>query len=236
MKSTLALMFLLSLVSCGAKQVAHKKVNIHPQAARYVATFEQKGNIRIDDLEVTFQELPISQSSILGYCRLAPKTVRKWTITGWEEHTYNTPLVVLNTKYWDWSQFLTADKEELVYHELGHCVKKLNHVNSTQSIMYPYHLGAVYYENNYSMMMNSLFSPNQVVAAYSNMFFDPNEYASTFQPLNIHEDYSSRYPAFVEVEVPALDLANLKDCVDEKAHELIIENKPESEENTEVAE
>jgi hypothetical protein len=204
MKTTLILIALLSLASCGAKKVYHTKVNIHPDAQSFVSTFEQKSNIKIRDLEVTFSDK--IADGILGYCQVGSRTERKATLQGAEDHIYATPTIVLNSNYWYTGRLATdSDREQLVYHELGHCILGRPHVNSASSIMFPYHLTNTAYLADYARYMAELF--NKPLMASSGMRFQ--NYASTI------------YPEFEEFEVVVPADSEIRDCIHDKGHELI---------------
>jgi len=72
------------------------------------------------------------------------------------------PVITIDTRYWD-----TADqyeKEELVFHELGHCILGRDHCEikvdgKSASIMEPDMLGSVMYKENRENLLNELFRP-----------------------------------------------------------------------------
>ena len=224
MKTTLIIASLLLLVSCGAKKQYHKKLNVHPEAQTFLSTFEEKYGVKVDDLDMTFAAL--SDAGVLGYCQKSVRTEKRMEGGALVEHVYATPVIVLNTKYWDrigTTAFTDSDKEQLVYHELGHCVLNRPHVEEkvTSSIMNPYHKTAAWYgniyERNYSNFMIELF--NRPALASAGLSFDPTPYASTI------------FPEFQEIEVEDLHADDLHDCVNDKGS-IVVEVIPEvTEEN-----
>lgn len=57
---------------------------------------------------------------------------------------------------------LKEEIEQLVFHELGHCILNLEHTKDSEvNIMNPYTLPGYMYLNNYNQLINELFSCNQ---------------------------------------------------------------------------
>lgn len=194
MKNLLILISLLTLASCGLNnqpKTGTKKVNIHPEAQEYVSTFQVKYNYPITNLEVVKRPL---EGNVLAYCQYGGSM---------------TPLIVLNTNYWDHPSFTTANKEQVMYHELGHCLLKRGHDDSMlvinpyysvpASIMNTYHFSYQVYTQNYSHYINELFRTN----AFAGISFDDTVYASTMP----------EFPEFVEPEIEVLSSEEIKDCV-----------------------
>ena len=85
-----------------------------------------------------------------------------------------------------WKTLNAGSKEELIFHELGHCLLDRAH-NTTLatdgtalpvSVMYPYHLGAHYTSAaKYSAYQTELFSTNPAI--FSGYLFDPVVYRSS---------------------------------------------------------
>lgn len=130
---------LLLLASCSTY-----RMNIHPETANYVQKFnhylKKTQGKEIQNLEVHF-------SDKLSYRTLAV-CVRNLT----------TPTIFINTYYWKMPGYLQdPDKEEILFHEMGHCVLNRSHKDSEESIMFPYHLGRTKYQINYSRYIQELF-------------------------------------------------------------------------------
>ena len=119
-------------------------------------------------------------SNILGTCYRASKLVK-----------INQTL---------WSRLTPGDREELIFHELGHCILYRDHNLTTVSgipvsIMYPYHLGSIYTQPaNYGGYLAELFSVPLNLFAAAN--FVPGFYAAStlalegenyIEPLNTDE-------------------------------------------------
>lgn len=128
------------LVGCGHDY----QVSIEPQYQTYVDRFlsdahSMNRNIKIYDLIIKTTES--LRGEIVGQCQKGFNT---------------TPVIVISKKYWiDLSEF---EREELLYHEMGHCVLMRRHRDDTdemgipKSLMYPYMLPEYvyrYYRNEY---------------------------------------------------------------------------------------
>ena len=177
MKHLKLMVFCFALTACGLKRVEHKSVNVHPELKSYAAQFEKVGSTKITNLNMTFAD-NISNGqpgfTTLGYCQSGTKEV----IKGLEKHIYIIRNVVINRAIWN--GLSTNDREQLVFHELGHCVLNRPHAsNYMTSIMYPYH-NAVSgrYMSNYASYMQELFNKNLVAVtsfnagAYASMMAD----------------------------------------------------------------
>lgn len=179
------------LTGCGIVSETQKILNVHPEAQPYVARFEQISGRHIDNLEVVFR--PISGSTI-GYCQKSYET--KYSSLGFKRTETEHNLIVIDSNYWNPNDSLdnysevpnqdgktprqieAADREELMFHELGHCILNRGHVNSTASIMYPYHLGGVGYLNRYMSYISELFG----FSSYAGTAIENDTYASKVFP------------------------------------------------------
>ncbi len=115
--------------------------NIDPSFQSYVDTFKQAlitykaTDIDVDkyvnnNLIIKFDGKPIPEDNKVAFC-----------IT----QIGATPTIIINTGYWDSLRY-DRDKEAVVFHELGHCVLRRDHVQAfvyrqgfsvVQSLMYP---------------------------------------------------------------------------------------------------
>lgn len=186
MRTITTIFILMTLASCGVKK--KNVLNIAPEAQKYVTAFQQLHGQEINDLEVFMRPI---EGAVVGYC---------------QRGTNITPRVVLNTNYWNGSNFTVADKEVLVFHELGHCLLKRGHNNQKidsvpYSIMNAHHIGAWNYTNGYNNYVTELFGKN----SFAGITFDGGKYASTMID----------YPEFVDSEIEVLTEAEINDCVND---------------------
>lgn len=182
------------LTGCGVITNTQKILNVHPVAQPYVSRFEKIQGSRIDNLEVVFRPIDGSRST-LAYCQKSYET--KTSNLGLKKTEIEHNLIVIDTADWDPSDSLetyrdvvnpvtnrsprqieAADREELVFHELGHCILNRPHTNSTASIMYPYHMGGANYMNYYTRYVSELFG----MVSYSGTDISSNTYASKAFP------------------------------------------------------
>jgi len=132
------------LTACGRE----KKVEIDPQFGPYVADFKtaSSNSVTIDDLIIQFGDTENPRAR--GICRVADDT---------------TPTIIVNKTTWD--AISEAEREELIFHEMGHCVlgrkhtSKLKNGNSgpPDSLMYPYSLTENEYESEKAHYHEELF-------------------------------------------------------------------------------
>lgn len=175
----------LGLTGCGLQTRDQKILNIHPAAQQYVVRFEKISGISIDNLEVVFRPI---DGKVIGYCQKSYE--ESYTDLGFTKVVKEGRLIVLDTNFWDPNDKLeshthdfdreqvAANREELMFHELGHCILNRAHVNSEQSIMNPYHLDASLYINNYAHYIAELFG----MTAYAGEVINDNTYASKYFP------------------------------------------------------
>lgn len=129
----LLILMLIFLVSCGKDG---KALYVEPSSQKYVTRFEQLSNIRIDNLIVEIKPL---EARIMGVCT-----------TG-----MTTPRIALNSLYW--SNLSESEREELVFHELGHCVLGYGHDDSTLNIMNTYFFEGDIYEFYYGELLTNFY-------------------------------------------------------------------------------
>lgn len=129
MKTLLAAATFL-LVACGGPK---KFLLIDAEAAPYVVQFEEASSlygesIKVDNLVVVKREGSFFESTKLATCILQAEA---------------TPTIYINNTFYP--RLTEWDKRELLFHEMGHCVLGLPHIDSQQSLMYPWHLGTSKY-------------------------------------------------------------------------------------------
>lgn len=119
------IIFALSLCSCGQANM----VIVDNELLEYAQRFEQQIGVSPADISMVFGKL---ENNAVGLCSINSEG-RKITVdrTFWENSEEHV-------------------REELMFHELGHCAMFLNHVKDTGnngcpvSIMYPYVLNYCY--------------------------------------------------------------------------------------------
>lgn len=174
MKKTLFGVIVLCFLSgCGLIQ-NRPAGTIEPQFIPYVSYFSSKAEdnqVGIGDLyslSVNFSEdTDPNNKNTLGIC------IR---------HS-DSQQVYIRKSYWDKASII--DREELIFHELGHCLLGLQHDNSLQiardfatnvntdfrlphSIMNPYHLGNIVYGDNREEYIRQLFQVTNQIILYLN--------------------------------------------------------------------
>lgn len=127
MRTAVAMGLLGLLSACGMPQ---DPVVIDPDLLEYSARFEQEIGVSSSGISMVFEEL---SDGAVGLCTVSASG-RK---------------ISIDPNFW---RSIDEDvREELMYHELGHCAMDLEHDESLmagsrcpQSVMYPYVLGRCY--------------------------------------------------------------------------------------------
>ncbi len=152
----LVLLGALGLFSAGCGQApSHTAaLNVDPAFSDYVSRFEQASvtygrPIQVTDLTMQFGQVDSGgESGARGDC--------SW-VSG------QTPVVTLSADAW--SSSTDAEREELVFHELGHCVLGEKHVAGIndqgipRSIMDPSEISGAIYSQNRDYYLTTLFQP-----------------------------------------------------------------------------
>lgn len=136
----------LSLTACAPKEKAHEIfLQVDAPFIQFVNAFEQTAaaqgsSMNISDLIVSFGSTPTMTET--GVCE-------------WAEN--ETPRITLNERIW--ANLAPEDRQEVMFHELGHCILRRIHQTSEimayggavripESVMYPYRIqGSVYMDN-----------------------------------------------------------------------------------------
>lgn len=124
----IAILVTFALVSCG-----NKSAKVDPQFRTYVAGFESTVGADASDVDLAFKKLP---PPTIGECNETDE--RAW----------------INIDPIFWKSADTNQREELIFHELGHCVLGREHNNSLfssgcpKSIMNEYEMTSECYESN----------------------------------------------------------------------------------------
>jgi Zn-dependent protease with chaperone function len=151
----IAVLFIgLAAQSCAQKQDHTATLAIQDAFVPFVTEFErvagQQGqNLTISDLIVEFGDTPSMNET--GVCI--------WS-------SDETPRVVINQRIW--ATLNDDDREEVIFHELGHCVLQRLHRSNRigvagggtrpDSVMYPVRIDGVTYMNNIGPYQAELFS------------------------------------------------------------------------------
>lgn len=135
----------LMLAACGAPLKSAKYTYIDQEFVKYVELFENRYKMSVH-ATIVFKD--IVDEDVAGQC------------------TYSYPrLIEIDTPYWlDIDEY---GREQLVLHELGHCILNLDHdetigtvgawTNVPMSIMYPIHFGSEpWYRDNREYYLQEL--------------------------------------------------------------------------------
>ncbi len=148
-----SIVLLIFLVACNIVMNIPAKPEINPQLTRYVATFlklcdsygvdcRKVNDFKIDLVKMDkfdkFYKLMGIEGYVIGHC---------WT--GSNE-------IDINIDYFNRAN--NAEIEQLMIHELGHCVLDLEHTKEQLAIMNPYSIFYADYVKHYNQLMNDFFS------------------------------------------------------------------------------
>jgi hypothetical protein len=145
---------ILSITSgCGLAPKHTETLNVDPAFSRYVSRFEAESadhgrTVRISDLVMSFGQVDLDgETGGRGVCAYAEG---------------ETPVITVSQEAWLSST--DAEREELVFHELGHCVLRLKHVAGVNeegipsSIMDPIEIKSSIYSQNRAYYLKTLFN------------------------------------------------------------------------------
>lgn len=156
-----ALYIVVLMIGGCAKPPQIKVVRIDSELQEYATRFEQASSVYanhpivIDNLVMVFDDA-LTKSGEIGFCEQNP----------------DQPLVHISRAYWNLVS--DRDREELVFHELGHCVLWLQHDNASvidainpsqqvpASIMKVYHFDGGFYYQNRVEYLKQLFNKDYV--------------------------------------------------------------------------
>lgn len=134
------------LASCGANRAF-----VAPEFKEYVQRFEKDYQLKVDHVPISFGDIT---NSYMGMCYI-------WNDGRAEVH--------INKEHWDAIE-TDAGREELIYHELGHCVFLYEHNEGRTldkdgylietSIMNPYWFGDRPYYNQYERLYKEALKEN----------------------------------------------------------------------------
>ena len=185
MKNTLILLFALVSLSACAPKFNGQGLQINSQFQPYMDRFVQESNtvgrpVTISDLTIDFYDnmnIPGANGGIvIGLCSM---------------DGLSNPKITINTTWWKLMHNYPADREQLIFHEMGHCVLGLKHddtkVNAADNnalvpvtIMNSYHFSPYTYGVNYDYYMNQLFgnNPARTIFATGTWAFDMSWYTT----------------------------------------------------------
>jgi hypothetical protein len=127
------LIFLILNSSCGVKSPSQRKTIIDPEFVDLVELFEKEQNENVD-IDISFKELDYPT---VGLC---------W----WQTRSASRQGIEIEIDPDFWFESSDVKKEELLFHELGHCILNRDHLDEKinyyvpKSIMYPYVFGYAY--------------------------------------------------------------------------------------------
>lgn len=129
-------LLILLLCSCASRPPIRGSER-YPDVAEAIDKFEKLFKLKVDiDVKVTEKLLGQTKKEVVGVCYYFPKHIELL-----ERH------IKLFPEY----------TEELVFHELGHCIMKLEHDNSRLNIMTSYLLPADFYYKNRKKLLQDLY-------------------------------------------------------------------------------
>lgn len=126
MKRTACLIALFLLAGCGQEKAKEPAI-VDEALMEYIVRFESDIGVSAEGISVVFGEL---EEDMVGVCQ------------SWSN---GTKKVTIDKEYWDMET--ETQREELMFHELGHCAMNLGHdegvmragrITCPNSIMYPY--------------------------------------------------------------------------------------------------
>ncbi|MCC7442490.1 MAG: hypothetical protein IT285_12710 [Bdellovibrionales bacterium] len=140
-----------TLFGAGCGQDPGARYAVAPEFEAYVARFESEAAARgeplaITDLVVAFSESGFSGSE-LAECEL---------------NSDESPTIRVRASLWEGSN--ETQREQTLFHELGHCVLRRDHDPSKDddglpsSLMYPLRISSVVYEQNRDVYLDELYS------------------------------------------------------------------------------
>jgi len=154
--SSKLLIFLLLSSGCG--QIEHKRQNnIDPEFSRLVDLFEQEQS-EVVDIDITFKDIDYPT---VGLC---------WSQT-YSNGEKQGIEIEIDPDFWFASSEMK--KEELLFHELGHCILNRDHEDEMlyqripKSVMYPYVFEWAY-ERYRSYYVDELKNTNVLLTDYLN--------------------------------------------------------------------
>ena len=169
------------ITACAPPVAKQSELSVDPVFQPYVNSFVAKSKeegrpVTVDNLVIRLDPSMTGPGNgstgwILGVCTIGS----------------NTPTIRVNPFFWNNKNYSNADREELIFHEMGHCVLGRGHTSNTittvdgaalaESIMNPYHLGARKYTISYNYYMQELFGAPITARAVT---YGPNQFTNIY--------------------------------------------------------
>lgn len=148
--------FLCILSGCGQPQANLIGSGVDASLQPEVNQFELYYGKQIGNFPITLQDFSklsedVAPENVIGDCIVYS--------TGQKE-------IIIDSTYWNDQTTQQSDREELLFHELGHCELGLMHVNTASiinglllptSIMDAIHFTGIFYQQNQTYYLNQLF-------------------------------------------------------------------------------
>ena len=234
MKNLTLVIMSLIFISCGMNVEKKNVLKIDPAFSQYVDRFESTGGKQIKNLEFVFGDTSYldrpGEFTVYGFCQKGTVQKQKLLVT----EVYEIRKIVINPRIW--ATLTAADKEQLAFHELGHCVLERGHKNDliggrSASIMHQYHNEVSRsYTASYNYYMKELFNKQNLVASWDASFYD-NLASSVFQE-NSHtsEETSNTDSDTQEFEEIVPHESEMTDdgCVHDFGHVVVVDKNEET--------
>lgn len=157
MKSLL-LLSLLTLAACAPK------LNVEESFAPYVAQFKKESKVASKPLEIKALTVKMyDEKEEVLVSEMADETLA----TCFPATETTEAVVTVNPKFWNNPSYSNAAREQVLFHELSHCVLEKEHVNDTEvmsdgsvlekSITNETHLSDDKYTKNHAYYMKEMF-------------------------------------------------------------------------------
>lgn len=143
----LNLILVLLLTACGKASEEVNKLRleyVEEELKPYVISFYLEGlkrnkEVNVEGIKASVKTVTNKYGErVVGVCFMGQKSLE------------------VDKEYWSYASY--NEKENLMFHELGHCLLLRNHSESYNSIMYSTMLSSNFYEDNRVQLLNELFN------------------------------------------------------------------------------
>lgn len=147
------LAFMLFLVGCGIEENQRPEYNRVLQVEgfeHYVNLFQEQAaelgqDIQVSDLVIRFKHIPVEEDkTVLGRC--------------WRGGNAS-PTIDVDPEHW--KTMSMVQRELLMFHEMGHCLLRRDHVEDFKSIMNPYLISPSEFIKDEDRLLAELFDTSQ---------------------------------------------------------------------------